>query len=1117
MVKDFLNIFFFMIPFLSFSQWSDDFTDGDFTTNPAWNGTPTHFAINPTFQMQTDITGAETSYLSTPHLLTALNDKEWKFYAKMSFAGSATNFVRIFLTADNADLTAVLNGYYIQLGEALATDAVRLFKLDNGISTQICASANGTIASSANVGVRVLRSSTGDWQLFVDYSGGVNYVLQGNGNDATNLLGTHFGIFAKYTSGNSKKVFLDDVYVGPEIVDVTPPDLISTAVINSTEVDLIFSEDVEETSIENLSNYSFTPAVNLLSATRDAVNLSKVRLFFDVPLINGVTHQINVLNVTDLASNSASVTGTFTYLVSEIPLSGDIIITEFMADPSPVIGLPELEFVEIFNKSTKYFDLTGWKLGDNSSDGTITNGWIAPGEYKVFCAATSVAQFPGSIAVTGFPNLNNTTDDVVIKDPSGSILDKITYSDSWYRDEVKKQGGYTLERINPNHPCSDFSNWIASTHPNGGTPGTQNSMHDLTPNNTVLQITQTTVIQPNGLEVIFNKGLDSLSIFNAAYAFNPVLTIDLITVSESFPRKITYSFVENITTSQLYQFTISNLQDCWSNNATINGQFIIPDSPLPGDVIINEFMADPSPVIGLPELEFVEIYNKSNKYFDLAGWKLGDNATDGTITSGWLAPGEYLVLCPATGVSQFPGSSAVTSFPSLNNNTDGVVLKDANGIILDKITYFDTWYQDEVKKQGGYSLELINPNHPCSDGNNWIGSNDPTGGTPGNQNSVYDLTPNSTSLQITQTLAVQPNLLEVHFNKGLDSVSVLNANYTFNPALTISNITLTEKFPRKAVYEFQENLVFSQNYQFTIENLSDCWMTASTVSGEFILADSVEVGDLVINEILFNPITGGSDFVEIRNNSNKVIDLHHFYLGNIKNGEIGNQKQIPVHFLLKPTELVVVSADTLSQIQTYPMAVLGRFIQMSLPNYNTDSSTVFLLKDSNTVLDQVSYSAKWHLKLIADVKAKSLEKIDPFGSATDSKNWHTAAESVGFATPGAPNSQYSPAQHNGEFSLTSTTISPDNDGFEDVLQINYVMEQEGMVANVKIFDDRGRLIKYVCKNELLGIQGSLIWDGITENNLKASIGTYVVVFEAFKSTNGDLFVQKKAFVVAGKL
>ncbi|MDD2981830.1 MAG: lamin tail domain-containing protein [Crocinitomicaceae bacterium] len=1116
-MKDFLNILFLILPILSFSQISDDFMDGDFSNNPTWNGTINHFVVNPTFQVQTDTTATTVSYLATPHLLTDLSNKEWKFYSKMTFAGSASNYVRIYLTADNQNLISAMNGYYIQLGEALATDAVRLFKLVNGVSTQICASPDGTIATSANIGVRILRSSLGNWQLFVDFTGGENYILQGSGTDASSLLGTHFGLLAKYTSGNSKKVFFDKVFVGDEIVDITPPDLISSTVISATEVDLVFSEDVEETSIQNTTNYTFTPALNLVSATRDVLNFSKVKLTFGTPISNGITHQFTINNVTDLSNNSNSVNGNFVFMVAEIPLPGDVIITEFMADPSPVIGLPELEFVEIYNKSTKYFNLTGWKLGDNATEGTITSGWLAPGEYKVLCAAASVAQFPGSIAVTSFPSLNNATDDVVLKNPAGNILDKITYFDTWYRDEIKKQGGYTLERINPNHPCSDFSNWIASNDPIGGTPGTQNSVNDLTPDTSPLQITETLVIEPNGLELSFNKGLDSLSIFNAIYTFTPNLTVDEIVVTESYPRKVNYTFQENILASQLYQFTINNLQDCWTNTTNVNGQFIIPDNPLPGDVIITEFMADPSPAIGLPELEFVEIHNKSNKYFNITGWKLGDNATFGTITNGTLAPGEYKILCSATSVPQFPGSIAVTSFPSLNNSTDDVIIKSAAGIILDKITYYDSWYRDDVKKQGGFSLELINPNHPCSDANNWIASNHLDGGTPGAQNSVYNLTPNSTELKIIETKATAPNFLEVRFNRGLDSLSVFSSIYTFNPALTVDAITVSEIYPRKILIQFQENLLESKLYQFTIENIQDCWMSNTTLNGKFTLPEAVATGDLIINEVLFNPITGGSDFVEIRNNSNKVLDLKGLYLANIKNGAIGNQKQIPVNFLLHPNELAVVTADSLSQIQTYPMSVPGRFIQMSLPSYNTDSSTVFLLKDSTSVLDRVSYSAKWHLKLIADVKAKSLEKIDPFGASNDKKNWHTAAEAVGFATPGAPNSQYSPAQHNGNFSLTSTTVSPDNDGFEDVLQINYVMEQEGMVASVKIFDDRGRLIKHLCKNELLGMEGSLMWDGITESNLKASIGTYVVLFEAFKTEGGDLFVQKKAFVVAGKL
>ena len=45
---------------------------------------------------------------------------------------------------------------------------------------------------------------------------------------------------------------------------------------------------------------------------------------------------------------------------------------------------------------------------------------------------------------------------------------------------------------------------------------------------------------------------------------------------------------------------------------------------------------------------------------------------------------------------------------------------------------------DENKQTGGYSLELINLNDPCSDMSNWSASNSETGGTPGTENSIYD-------------------------------------------------------------------------------------------------------------------------------------------------------------------------------------------------------------------------------------------------------------------------------------------------------------------------------------------------------------------------------------------
>ena len=124
---------------------------------------------------------------------------------------------------------------------------------------------------------------------------------------------------------------------------------------------------------------------------------------------------------------------------------------------------------------------------------------------------------------------------------------------------------------------------------------------------------------------------------------------------------------------------------------------------------------------------------------------------------------------------------------------------------------------------------------------------------------------------------------------------------------------------------------------------------------------------------------------------------------------------------------------------------------------------------------------------------------------------------MGFATPGAKNSQYNPAISNGEFSFNSEVISPDNDGFEDILMISYEMEESGLLGTFTIYDDRGRKIRALFTNELLGTSGSFTWDGISEENVKASIGTYVAVFEAFSINGGLVYIGRKAFTVAGKL
>ena len=213
----------------------------------------------------------------------------------------------------------------------------------------------------------------------------------------------------------------------------------------------------------------------------------------------------------------------------------------------------------------------------------------------------------------------------------------------------------------------------------------------------------------------------------------------------------------------------------------------------------------------------------------------------------------------------------------------------------------------------------------------------------------------------------------------------------------------------------------------------------------------------------------------------------------------------------------IVLGEDISQIgQYYSSVVPDNLYETDLPSYSNDSGTVYLIHN-NVVMDRVAYNDDWHFQLLDNTDGVSLERIDPIGSSSDGNNWHSAAEAIGFGTPGLVNSQFYPAIANGEFSYTNDVVSPDSDGYQDVLQINYEMIEAGYVGHFTVYDDRGRLITRVVESELLGASGTFTWGGVKEDGTKASIGTYVGVFEAFQLEGGIVFIKRKAFVVAGKI
>src|SRR5258705_5104187 len=191
----------------------------------------------------------------------------------------------------------------------------------------------------------------------------------------------------------------------------------------------------------------------------------------------------------------------------------DVVIDEIMADPTPQIGLPNNEWLELKNTTTAPINLQNWRVGDaTGQSGPLPNFTLQPDSFVIICTASAVAAmsaFGTTISVTSFPSLDNSGDQLFLKAANGRTIHAVLYSDSWYGNELKKDGGWTLEMIDTKNPCGGSSNWKASTNTQGGTPGRKNAVDGINTDQTPPQLKRTYSIDSVTIVAVFDEPVDS--------------------------------------------------------------------------------------------------------------------------------------------------------------------------------------------------------------------------------------------------------------------------------------------------------------------------------------------------------------------------------------------------------------------------------------------------------------------------------------------------------------------------------------------------------------------------------------------------------------------------------
>ncbi|MCQ2279541.1 MAG: lamin tail domain-containing protein, partial [Bacteroidales bacterium] len=423
-------------------QIYDDFSDGNFSENPTWEGDTASFIINPQFQLQLNADNESTASLTVDGSFLG-EEMEWRMAVKLAFAPSGSNFARIYLEGDSSGTSnSIRKGYFLQLGEAGNNDVMELFYGEGENMVSICRGRT-SIASSFYYNIKVTKSADNLWTLYCDSLRNGLYVEEcsGYGRDEPPFSGG-FSVYCKFTSGNRTKFTFDDFYLGPPLIDSLPPKISNFVFQYPDIVKITFSEAMNDSSALSPSDYLIledgqTPALCEL----ENENLLSVTLYFAEPLMERQNYHLSIRNATDIAGNAMN--DTLLSLFYCLPKRNEVLITEIMADPTPPVQLPECEYVELHNTLEYNIILKNWQLQIGNNRRTLPEISMAPHGYTTIIAESSLPLFTedGTVATISSLTLTDDGQRLVLLNESDDVIHTVNYNKNWHKNALKRDGG----------------------------------------------------------------------------------------------------------------------------------------------------------------------------------------------------------------------------------------------------------------------------------------------------------------------------------------------------------------------------------------------------------------------------------------------------------------------------------------------------------------------------------------------------------------------------------------------------------------------------------------------------------------------------------------------------
>ena len=580
-----------------------------------------------------------------------------------------------------------------------------------------------------------------------------------------------------------------------------------------------------------------------------------------------------------------------------------------------------------------------------------------------------------------------------------------------------------------------------------------------------------------------------------------------------------------VSSGDTLQINLTAIQDLNSNiSDTIFIQlvFIRCENISFGDLVISEVMCNPTGANNLPPVEYVELYNNSNKYLITKSLSFSDPTSIGIFGNDTICPRCYVVFTSAAGKLQLEANDiiakSVSSLPTLNNDGDELVLKDSLRV-LDILNYNATFYHDEFKSQGGWSIEKIKLDYLCTNTNNWSASCDARGGSPGLENCSDNIFMDLDNPMVQSIFVIDSNCIAVLFNEEINTDSLTVNDFIIDETLNPIVIDVYKNYSDKIVLKFNTLFIPNEVHTLQLNQIIDCSANRLLRDGKFKFGAGVppSKGDIILNEIMFNPNDGCVDFVELYNKTDKILSIKNCSCcrrNSTTNQVEYNSKITTENLVVMPNDYLVLANTEEHFYQCYPTAQIDKTMYYQLPSMNDDEGSILILDEAALIIDELNYSDDQHSQLLNSTEGVSLERINADASTSNYKNWSSASFSSGYATPTLKNSQaIEGIVDESMISINPSVFSPDNDGFDDHALIEIKTNNAGSWTSVFILDVKGNKIKQLLNADLIGTNDKIIWDGTDNANRVVQSGIYIIS-AAIINEYGEVKNYRKPIIIA---